>query len=144
MGKIIAYAQGFALMQNASDTKNWNLDLGKIASIFRAGCIIQAKFLNDITRAYQQNKHLENLIFDEYFLNKVIAYQDSLRKSVTYGIMSGLPLPVSANAITYLDSFKAKACGANLIQAQRDYFGAHTYERNDREGVYHHDWSKQQ
>ena len=139
-GKIIAYAQGFSLMQDASVQYGWNLDLGKIASIFRAGCIIQAVFLNDITHAFEAEPKPESLIFDRFFLSRINEHQDSLRQAVSTGVMSGLPIPALCNAVSYLDEFRAKAAGANLIQAQRDCFGAHTYERTDREGVFHHEW----
>lgn len=139
-GKIIAYAQGFSLMQDASRLYGWNLDLGKIASIFRAGCIIQAVFLNDITHAFEAEPKPENLIFDGFFLSRINEHQDSLRQAVSTGVMNGLPIPALCNAVSYLDEFRAKAAGANLIQAQRDCFGAHTYERTDREGVFHHEW----
>ena len=139
-GKIIAYAQGFSLMQDASRLYGWNLDLGKIASIFRAGCIIQAVFLNDITHAFEAEPKPENLIFDGFFLSRINEHQDSLRQAVSTGVMNGLPIPALCNAVSYLDEFRAKAAGANLIQAQRDCFGSHTYERTDREGVFHHEW----
>lgn len=139
-GKIIAYAQGFSLMQDASDRYGWSLDLGKIAAIFRAGCIIQAEFLNNITNAFEDNKELESLIFDSFFLSRIRKYQKSLRKTAIAGIESGLPVPVFANAVSYLDSFRARTSGANLIQAQRDFFGAHTFERTDKEGTFHHEW----
>ena len=139
-GKIIAYAQGFSLMQDASRLYGWNLDLGKIASIFRAGCIIQAVFLNDITHAFEAEPKPESLIFDGFFLSRINEHQDSLRQAVSTGVMNGLPIPALCNAVSYLDEFRAKAAGANLIQAQRDCFGAHTYERTDREGVFHHEW----
>lgn len=140
-GKIIAYAQGFALMQDASKQYGWNLDLGKIASIFRAGCIIQAVFLNDITKAFE-GEQPDNLIFNPFFLARIKEHQGSLRKAVSTGVMSGLPIPAFCNAVSYLDEFRASASGANLIQAQRDCFGAHTYERTDREGTFHHEWGK--
>ena len=139
-GKIIAYAQGFSLMQDASSRFNWNLDLGGIASIFRAGCIIQAEFLNDITRAYAKMPELESLIFDDFFLSRINRYQESLRRTVSFGVRKGLPIPAFLNAAAYLDGFHADDAGANLIQAQRDFFGAHTFKRTDREGVFHHDW----
>ena len=120
--------------------------LGKIASIFRAGCIIQAVFLNDITKAFETRSgdggKPENLIFDRFFLSRINEHQDSLRKAVSTGVMNGLPIPALCNAISYLDEFCGKAVGANLIQAQRDCFGAHTYERTDREGTFHHEWRK--
>ncbi len=140
-GKIIAYAQGFALLHDASARYGWNLRLGEIAAIFRAGCIIQAAFLNDITHAYDKQPALSSLLFDEFFLSRINKYQNSLRAAATLGVSAGLPLPVVLAAVSYLDSFRAHAAGANLIQAQRDFFGAHTYQRTDREGTYHHEWS---
>lgn len=139
-GKIIAYAQGFSLMQDASERYSWNLDLGKIASIFRAGCIIQAVFLDDITKAYRAGDEAGNLIFNPFFQAKITQYQGSLRQAVSTGVLSGLPVPALTGAVSYLDAFCAPASGANLIQAQRDCFGAHTYERNDRPGSFHHEW----
>ncbi|WP_346907592.1 NADP-dependent phosphogluconate dehydrogenase [Faecalicatena orotica] len=139
-GKIIAYAQGFALMKDASAQFEWNLDLGRIASIFRAGCIIQAAFLNDITEAYHRDKGLPNLILDKFFLARINQNQNSLRRVVSTAILNGLPVPAFANAVSYLDEFRSKASGANLIQAQRDCFGAHTFERTDRDGAFHHEW----
>lgn len=141
-GKIIAYAQGFALLRDASEHYGWNLHFGEIASIFRAGCIIQAAFLNDITDAFGRQPALSSLLFDEFFLSRVNKYQNSLRAAATLGISAGLPLPATLAAVSYLDSFRARAAGANLIQAQRDFFGAHTYQRTDREGIYHHEWSE--
>lgn len=141
-GKIAAYAQGFALMKNASEAYGWDLKLGDIASIFRAGCIIQADFLNDITKAYERKPELSNLMLDEFFLSGINKHQRSLRRAASLGIGSGLPLPAMLNAVAYIDAFRAKHMGANLIQAQRDCFGAHTYERTDREGIFHHDWGQ--
>lgn len=141
-GKIIAYAQGFALMEDASVQFGWDLNLGKIASIFRAGCIIQAVFLNDITDAYKRNPMLQNLILDQFFLSRINDNQNSLRRVVSTAVLSGLPIPAFANAVSYLDEFRAMKSGANLIQAQRDCFGAHTFERTDREGTFHHEWRK--
>lgn len=142
VGKIAAYAQGFALMKNASETYGWDLRLGDIASIFRAGCIIQADFLNDITKAYDRQSGLSNLMLDEFFLSGINKHQESLRRIAALGIGSGLPIPAMLNAAAYIDAFRAKHMGANLIQAQRDCFGAHTYERTDRDGIFHHDWGQ--
>lgn len=141
-GKIIAYAQGFSLMQDASAQFGWGLALGQIASIFRAGCIIQAAFLNDITGAFKSAGEPGSLIFDRFFSAKINEHQESLRSAAIAGIANGLPIPALCNAVSYLDEFRARACGANLIQAQRDFFGAHTYERNDRPGSFHHEWRK--
>lgn len=140
--KIIAYAQGFDLLKQASASYGWELPLGKIASIFRAGCIIQAKFLNDITRAYEQQADLSHLLLDSFFQERVVSYEKNLRQIGAQAILSGIPVPAMANAISYLDLFCATHVGANLIQAQRDYFGAHTFERVDEEGSFHHEWRR--
>lgn len=140
--KIMAYAQGFALMKNASETYEWDLNLGEIASIFRAGCIIQAEFLNDITKAYQRNALLDNLLLDDFFLAQIQTSQDSLRSSVGIALTNGIAIPAMMNAISYLDVFRGMPVGANMIQAQRDYFGAHTFQRTDMEGKFHHEWER--
>lgn len=139
-GKIAAYAQGFELMRAASALYGWNLDLGRIASIFRAGCIIQAEFLNDITKAFERQPDLENLLFDRFFLEKIQSGQESLRRAAISAMENGIPAPVLADAVSYLDAFRSPDCGSRLIQAQRDCFGAHTYERTDRPGTFHHEW----
>ncbi|MBF1692558.1 MAG: NADP-dependent phosphogluconate dehydrogenase, partial [Selenomonas sp.] len=115
---------------------------GRIASIFRAGCIIQAAFLTKIAEAYRRNPQLENLIFDEFFMDKINANQSSLRRIVVLAAERGIPIPAMANALQYLDAYRSPCGGANLIQAQRDYFGAHTYRRIDRSGDFHHEWQK--
>lgn len=140
--KIIAYAQGFELLQDASNAYGWNLPLGNIASIFRAGCIIQAQFLNDITKAYQRNENIQHLLEDAYFMEQINKNVASLRQVVSHAVCSGIPAPSLGNAISYIDMFSAKLVGANLIQAQRDYFGAHTFERIDAQGSFHHEWGK--
>ena len=141
--KIIAYAQGFDLLSTASKYYHWQLPFGEIASIFRAGCIIQAKFLNEITQAFHRNQQLEHLLLDPFFASNVLQASNSLRKVVSLANKVAIPIPALSNAIAYLDMFHAVHTGANLIQAQRDYFGAHTYQRNDREGNFHHEWRKQ-
>jgi len=140
--KIVAYAQGFSLYRSAAETYGWDLDFGKIAAIFRAGCIIQAEFLNDITRAYGKNKDLQNLMFDEFFLQRINENQTSLRSVICLGIANGVPIPAFSNALQYIDAYRSSQIGANLIQAQRDYFGAHTYQRTDMEGTFHHEWQE--
>lgn len=140
--KIAAYTQGFELYKSASEIHNWHLDLGSVASIFRAGCIIKAKFLNNITNAYQKNPNLENLLEDDFFFHKVQENQQSLRKTIAKAVSFGVPIPAFSNAMAYIDGLCTKTVGANLIQAQRDYFGAHTYKRIDREGTFHHQWQK--
>lgn len=140
--KIIAYAQGFSLYNSASEKYGWHLDFGKIASIFRAGCIIQAEFLNKITEAYKKNKNLTNLMFDEFFLNNINENQSSLRNIICLAIRKGIPIPAFSSALQYIDAHRSPQIGANLIQAQRDYFGAHTYARIDKDGVFHHKWQE--
>ncbi|RGZ01289.1 NADP-dependent phosphogluconate dehydrogenase [Clostridium sp. AM58-1XD] len=138
--KIAAYAQGFDLLSHASAEYGWDLDYGKIASIFRAGCIIQAEFLDDITKAFGNNKGLSNLMTDAFFRDGINRGQGSLRSILSLGILNGIPVPAMSQAAAYIDAFRGTAVGANLIQAQRDCFGAHTYERTDREGIFHHEW----
>lgn len=138
--KIAAYAQGFDLLSHASSEYGWDLDYGKIASIFRAGCIIQAEFLDDITKAFTNNRELPNLMLDSFFRDGINHGQDSLRSILATGIQNGIPVPAMSQAISYIDAFRGTPVGANLIQAQRDCFGAHTYERTDRDGIFHHDW----
>ncbi len=142
ISKIMAYAQGFSLYRSASNLYGWSLDFGRIASIFRAGCIIRADFLGKITEAYQKNPSLPNLIQDSYFREKINKNADSLRKVLALAMQGGVPVPAMANALSYLDAFRSESVGANLIQAQRDFFGAHTFQRKDKEGVFHHIWNE--
>lgn len=138
--KIIAYTQGFSLYRSASERYHWQLDLGEIASLFRAGCIIQASFLHKITEAYQKNSSLASLLDDAFFLAKINQNLPSLRRVVSLAALSGLPVPGMMNALAFIDASRSRASGANLIQAQRDYFGAHTFQRIDQEGIFHHEW----
>lgn len=140
--KIMSYAQGFAQMGVASKEYNWNLKYGEIAKIFRAGCIIRAQFLQKITDAYNKNPQLKNLLLDDYFLNITKAYHQSVRDIVSLAVQNGIPVPTFSAAITYFDSYRSSVLPANLIQAQRDYFGAHTYKRVDKEGTFHYEWLK--
>lgn len=142
VGKIAAYAQGFALYNSASIEYNWHLDFGNIAAIFRAGCIIQAEFLNKITEAYRKNPELKNLMQDDFFFNKIRDNLADLRKVVSLAIQNGVPIPALTNAVEYIDAMRSPRLGANLIQAQRDYFGAHTFKRIDKEGIFHHEWQR--
>lgn len=141
VSKIIAYAQGFDLMKNAASQHNWNLNFGEIAKIFRAGCIIRAKFLDTITDAFNEDAHLENLMLDGFFKERIDAYQQTLRRVASYAIQCGISVPAFTNAIAYYDAYRTESSSANLIQAQRDFFGAHTFERTDKEGSFHHEWS---
>ncbi|MGH4050106.1 MAG: NADP-dependent phosphogluconate dehydrogenase [Clostridium sp.] len=138
--KICSYAQGFALMKAASAEYHWDLKYGEIAKIFRGGCIIRAQFLNKINEAYENDDDLKNLMLDSYF-NKIInSYQKDWRQVVSTAINLGVPVPGFSSALMYYDSYRTANLPANLLQAQRDYFGAHTFERVDKEGIFHHDW----
>lgn len=140
MSKICSYAQGFAQMRKASEDNEWNLKLGELAMIWREGCIIRAQFLQKIKDAYDNNENLQNLLLDPYFKNIVMEYQDALREVVATSVYNGVPTPGFSASINYYDSYRSEDLPANLIQAQRDYFGAHTYERKDREGIFHTQW----
>jgi 6-phosphogluconate dehydrogenase len=140
MGKVCAYAQGFTQYKMTSELFEWNLPLKDIALIFRGGCIIRAEFLNVISEAYQEQPDLANLLISPYFAEKIQSYQEGLRKVVIEGIQSGITFPCLSASLTYFDSYRKGISNANLLQAQRDYFGAHTYERRDVEGVYHTNW----
>lgn len=139
--KIMSYAQGFAQLKAASDEHNWALPYGNIARIFRAGCIIRAKFLQKITDAYEKNPNLENLMLDDYFLDIVSKNSAAVRRVVTLAIQAGIPVPTFASALAYYDSYRSAVLPANLIQAQRDLFGAHTYNRVDKPGTFHFHWN---
>lgn len=138
--KLISYAQGFKLLQAAEKEYNWTFDYADIAKIFRGGCIIQAKLLQNIIEAYTNEPKLENLIFDPFFKETLLTNQQSLRDVIILAIQNGLAIPSLSNALSYLDVYTTKDSGANLIQAQRDYFGAHTFERTDKDGSLHYDW----
>ncbi|MBE3568999.1 MAG: NADP-dependent phosphogluconate dehydrogenase [Bacillales bacterium] len=140
MSKICSYAQGFAQMRAASEEYNWNLRYGEIAMIFRGGCIIRAQFLQKIKDAYDRDPNLANLLLDPYFKEIVEKYQSSLREVVSLAALQGIPVPAFSAALAYYDSYRTETLPANLIQAQRDYFGAHTYERVDKEGIFHTEW----
>lgn len=138
--KICSYAQGFNLMKYASKAQNWNLNLGNIAMIFRGGCIIRAQFLNHIRDAYQSDAGLANLLLNDYFRDIVDRYQQDWREVVMTAVSAGIPVPGFTSALSYYDSYRAADLPMNLLQAQRDYFGAHTYQRVDKEGIFHTQW----
>ena len=140
MSKICSYAQGFAQMRAQSEESGWDLRYGDIAMIWRGGCIIRAQFLQNIKEAYDKEPGLENLLLDAYFKEIVGKYQSALREVVSVAVKHGIPVPSFSSAISYYDSYRAADLPANLIQAQRDYFGAHTYERKDKEGFFHTNW----
>ena len=137
--KIVSYAQGFQLMRAAAKTYDWNLNNGGIALMWRAGCIIRSVFLEKIKEAFDKNPELENLLLDPFFKNAVISAQTSWRKVVMKAIELGIPMPAINSALAYYDGYRSDRLPANLLQAQRDYFGAHTYERLDKpRGEYFH------
>ena len=140
MSKICSYAQGFAQMRVQSEENDWNLQYGNIAMIWRGGCIIRARFLQKIKDAYDRDPQIANLLLDPYFKEIVEGYQAALREVVAVAIKHGIAIPAFSSAIAYYDSYRSENLSANLIQAQRDYFGAHTYERKDKEGVFHTQW----
>ena len=140
MSKICSYAQGFAQMRAASEEYQWDLQYGDIAMIFRGGCIIRAQFLQKIKEAYDRDPGLKNLLLDSYFKEIVESYQYALRDIVAQAVQSGIPVPCFSSALAYYDSYRTDTLPANLLQAQRDYFGAHTYQRIDREGIFHTQW----
>ncbi|MCS7247670.1 MAG: NADP-dependent phosphogluconate dehydrogenase [Anaerolineales bacterium] len=138
--KICAYAQGMAMLEQATRTYQYEFDLSEVARIWRGGCIIRARLLEHIRRAYRQNPHLPNLILDPFFRQALLEAQPAWRETVQFGVGAGIPLPAMSAALAYFDGLRSERLPANLIQAQRDYFGAHTYRRLDREGVFHTEW----
>lgn len=144
LGKVISYAQGFVLLKTAVKQYRWALDFKAIAKIFRGGCIIRAQFLNRIADAYDRNPDLDNLLLEPYFLNVAQNAITSLREVVALAAYNGIPVPVLSSALSYYDAYRSSHLSTNLIQAQRDYFGAHTFERLDIAGNYHYDhWGKE-
>lgn len=139
---ICAYAQGLHQLSEASVEYGYNLDLKTIAKIWRAGCIIRAELLEDIMLAFDEESKLYNLLMAPSFVDKVHSTVSAARKLVSYAVESGIPVPGLSNSITYFDAYTASELPLNLIQAQRDHFGSHTYERNDMEGIFHTEWGK--
>ena len=138
--KICAYAQGFALMGAADREHQWHLSFGTIASVWRAGCIIRAKLLQDIRRAYENDAALPNLMMDAHFAAMMATCQQDLRDVVAAAAQQGVAVPAFMSALSYYDAYRSARLPANLLQAQRDYFGAHTYQRTDRAGKFHTKW----
>jgi 6-phosphogluconate dehydrogenase len=140
--KICSYAQGFQLMREAQKEYDWKLNFGEIAKIWRGGCIIRAAFLQKITEAYQRDPDLSNLLLDDYFKECIEKYQANWRKVVSIAVSYGVPVPTFSSALAYYDGYRNARLPQNLLQAQRDYFGAHTYERIDepRGNFFHVDW----
>jgi len=140
--KVISYAQGMDLIKNVGIKHDWNLDLGAIARIWRGGCIIRARFLNRITEAYGRDPQLTNLMLDPFFENVLNKNQSGWRDIVSMAALNGISVPAFSASLAYFDSYRTGRLSANLLQAQRDFFGAHTYERIDREPgqMFHTDW----
>jgi 6-phosphogluconate dehydrogenase len=139
--KIVSYAQGMELLRSGSSAYNWNLNLSDIATIWRGGCIIRAKFLNRIVEAYRRDAAPHNLLLDKYFTRIIKKNQRNWRVVISTALKFGVPLPASSASLAYFDSYRSARLPANLLQAQRDFFGAHTYERIDKPGVFHTDWT---
>ena len=138
--KLASYAQGFQLLATASDHFKWNIDLGRMAQLWRGGCIIRARFLDDIFDAYRKDPSLANLLTTPAFAAKIKEAQAGWRWVVSEAVMNGVPAPAFASALAYYDGYRSARVSANLLQAQRDYFGSHTFERTDKPGIFHHDW----
>ena len=141
--KICSYAQGYVQLDAAAEEFSWDLDNGNIALLWRGGCIIRARFLEDIKAAFDKKPDLENLLLDDFFRSAVEKAQPSWRRVVTAGVELGLPVPAFSAALSYYDGYRRERLPANLLQAQRDYFGAHTYRRLDKEGTFHTDWIRE-
>jgi len=141
--KIVSYAQGYQLMRAAAQEYKWNLNYGGVALMWRGGCIIRSVFLGKIKEAFDKNPELENLLLDPFFAEAVGSAQDSWRKVVTTAVAMGIPMPATSSALAFFDGYRAERLPANLLQAQRDYFGAHTYERVDkpRGEFFHTNWT---
>jgi len=138
--KICVYAQGYQLLQEASNHYHWDLDLGEISLIWREGCIIRAAFLNDIKKIYSQEKNISNLMLSELFSKALKESYEGFRKTCIMAIENGIPVPGLMSTLSYFDAYRTENSSANLLQAQRDFFGAHTYERVDKEGFFHTVW----
>ena len=140
--KICAYAQGFALIRAGDKEHDWQLPMDKVASVWRAGCIIRAHLLEDIRRAFANQNDLSNLLIDEHFVRLMAECQQDLREVVAMAALNGVAVPAFMSALSYYDAYRTERLPANLLQAQRDYFGAHTYQRLDKLGKFHTQWSK--
>jgi 6-phosphogluconate dehydrogenase len=138
--KICSYAQGFVQLEAAAREFGWDLNYGNISLLWRGGCIIRARFLEDIKRAFEKNAQLENLLLDDFFAAAIRKAEPGWRHVVSTAVELGLPVPGFTAALSYFDGYRSPRLPANLLQAQRDYFGAHTYQRIDREGAFHTDW----
>jgi 6-phosphogluconate dehydrogenase len=138
--KIVSYAQGMELLGAASAGSHWDLNFGDIATIWRGGCIIRAKFLNRIKEAYERDPKLHNLLLDQYFTDIIGRTQDNWRVAIAAAVKHGVAVPAFSASLGYFDSYRSARLPSNLLQGQRDFFGAHTYERTDKPGVFHTEW----
>jgi 6-phosphogluconate dehydrogenase len=141
--KIVSYAQGFMLLKDASEEYGWDLNYGEIALMWRDGCIIRSVFLDDIMEAYKKDNNLGNLLFDSFFVDAVTNSDRSWRKTISRAVEAGIPIPALSSALSFYDAYRSERLPTNLLQAMRDYFGAHTYERVDRPRgeFYHTNWT---
>jgi len=141
--KMVSYAQGYMLLREAAKEQAWNLNFGGIALMWRGGCIIRSRFLGKIKEAYSKNPRLANLLVDDFFSQTLIDYQASWRRAIIQAIEYGVPTPAFSTALSFYDGFRSARLPANLLQAQRDFFGAHTYERVDRPRgeFFHTNWT---
>ena len=140
--KICSYAQGFALIKAAAKEYNWNINFGDMALLWRGGCIIRAAFLEDIKKAFTNNPDLNNLMLDPFFAEALQTHQAKWREAIIAAKRYGIPTPAFSASLDYFDSYRRGVLPANLIQGQRDFFGAHTYERTDKEGTFHTEWAE--
>ncbi|GAY39228.1 hypothetical protein CUMW_042760 [Citrus unshiu] len=140
--KICSYAQGMNLLRSKSNEKGWNLNFGELARIWKGGCIIRAVFLDRIKKAYQRNPNLASLVVDPEFAREMVQRQAAWRRVVGLAISAGISTPGMCASLSYFDTYRRARLPANLVQAQRDLFGAHTYERIDRPGSFHTEWTK--
>ncbi|MCS5580715.1 MAG: NADP-dependent phosphogluconate dehydrogenase, partial [Gammaproteobacteria bacterium] len=143
--KIVSYAQGYTLLNEAANQFNWNLNYGGIALMWRGGCIIRSAFLNKIKDAYDHNPEIKNLLLDPFFKDKINNCQSGWRRIASIAMTHGVPIPAMTSSLSYYDGYRSARLPANLLQAQRDYFGAHSYERVDRSvgEFFHTDWLSQ-
>ena len=136
----MSYAQGFQLLRAAATEYKWDLNYGSVALLWRGGCIIRAQFLEEIKKAFDQDPGLKNLILAPYFRNVIKNSESNWRQAVSEALLSGIAVPAFTSALAYYDGYRSANLPANLLQAQRDYFGAHTYERTDKPGSFHTEW----
>ncbi len=141
--KVTSYAQGLSLLRMASHEYSWDMDLARIVPVWRAGCIIRAALLSDITNAYRSKPDLPNLLLDQTFTKAVLERESAWRTVVQAAVGIGIPMLATCASLAYFDAYRSAVLPANLTQAQRDYFGAHTYRRIDREGTFHTQWEEE-